>query len=478
MSIFRQASWLVGGRVVSDALSFVFYLAVARAFGQAGVGDYSFAFALAALAGLGVEFGLRPYLTRTIARAPERATEYAGTIVAAQLGLAVALGGILHFVALTSDYPRSLHVLLMVGFAGMALRGIGITFVAFLEGVDAMDRSALLEVIAKLVVAVTGLALILAGSRLEVVMAAHILGNAAFLAVAIRWVVARFGGLSLAFHPPLVLETFRAALPFVGAAALYELYARVDILMLHRMVGDVETGTYAVAVRFVTAPLAVANLIGLAFYPSLSRTAVEARARLDRLFRTCLRSLGLMAMLGLVLFLTIGDPLLVLVFGEQFTGSGTLVPWLAVVFFVQFMGVAYWRLLMAVNREGSVLRIQLVGTCVNIGLNLALIPVWAGLGAAWASIASEVLILIGLHRLTRREISAPYAGNAVRLLAAGGAGTATGLLVRSLFNWPTAAVVATAAAVAVAFALRIVRSEDLRRIVAEIPLLRLGGSAT
>lgn len=53
MKVLEGTSWLVGGRVASDVLALVFYIALARTFGQSGIGDYSFAFAIAAFFGLG-----------------------------------------------------------------------------------------------------------------------------------------------------------------------------------------------------------------------------------------------------------------------------------------------------------------------------------------------------------------------------------------------------------------------------------------
>ena len=63
-TMLKKTTWLLSGRIIADGLSFVFYLALARTFGKVGIGNYSFAFAVAALFGLVVQFGLRNLVTR------------------------------------------------------------------------------------------------------------------------------------------------------------------------------------------------------------------------------------------------------------------------------------------------------------------------------------------------------------------------------------------------------------------------------
>lgn len=454
MRMVKKTSWLIAGRVIGDGLSFGLYLLIARTYGEQGVGEYSFAFAVAALLVLGVEFGLRPFITRSVARSPQLARESAFSILAAQLVLAVVLGGLLGAWIFIADYRPAVSWLLILAFAGLTLRALAITLVAFLEAVEAMDKSALAEVVSRTVIATVGIALILAGASLQAVMAAHVVGGAAYVAVTAVWVVRRFGPPDMRVDPELALSLFRSALPFVGTAALYEMYARVDILMLHELVGAAETGQYAVAVRLVTTPVVLANLVGMAMYPNLSRasaTSEEGR----RLFLGTLKWLGLTAMAGTVALLTVGDQALVLLFGSEYAQAGGLVPWLTVVFFVQFVAVAYWRLLFAMDREVTVLKLQAGSVALNLILNVILIPVLGALGAALASVASETVIAIAFHVLCAGIFRARYLANAARLAVSGAAGVGTGIVAVEVVAWPIAGVLALLAWFGVALLTRL-----------------------
>lgn len=468
MTLFRNTSWLIGGRVLGDALGLVFYLALARRFGEAGIGDFAFAFSMAALFAVGVEFGLRPLLTRRVARRPDRAAAYAGTVLAVQVGLAAALAlGLLALVGIAGFNPR-VSLLLFLAFAGFGLRAAGVSFVSYLEGVEAMDRSAQLEVLYRASTAAPGLALIAAGATLTGVMTAYVAGGAVYFGTSAWLVRRRFGRLRLRVDPRLAKRILVAALPFVGAALLYELYARVDILMLHQLAGQVETGRYAVAVRVVSALTVVASLTGVAMYPGLSREGDGEEGGRRRIFLSTLKWLSLLGMAGVVALLSAGDGMLVLLFGAEFARSGELLRWLVVVFFFVFARVPYWRLLFAMNRERTVLGYQGLSVALNVALNLLLIPRWGALGAVWASIASEMVLAAAYHFSCAGLVQADYAGRGARLAIAGGAGIAAGLLLRDLMPWPVVLLLAPAVFAAAATVARLVTPTDYAWLMAGV----------
>lgn len=125
-----------------------------------------------------------------------------------------------------------------------------------------MDRSALQEVFSRLAVVGVGFALRLSGASLPVIMTAHVLGAVLYVGLAYGWIAERFGRPRVTFDGMMLRRTMLAALPFVTTVALYELYAKVDIVMLHRWIDSAEAGVYAVAVRLVTAPIALSLLAG------------------------------------------------------------------------------------------------------------------------------------------------------------------------------------------------------------------------
>lgn len=476
MRMLERTTWLVGGRVASDLLALAFYVALARTFGQEGIGDYAFAFAIAAFFGLGVELGLPPLLTREIARRPEGIHDYFGTVTALQLGLTLLLGVALLGFCTLSGYSPPLTALVLLAFADTALRGTGRSYIAYLEAVEAMDRSALTEVFSRLATVAAGYALLLAGAPLAIIMLAHVLGAAVYLGLAYRWLVERFGSPRPGFDHRLLGRTVLAALPFMGTVALYELYAKIDVVMLHRWIDSAEAGVYAVAVRLVTAPIALSFLVGAAMYPTLSRETAEERDVRVALFLGTLRWLGVLAVAGGIVLASIGDRLVVLLFGDAFAESGRIARWMSIIFVVQFMGMPYWRLLYARNRERAVLGLQAASLLLNVALNVLLIPRWGAFGALWASVVSEVFVVAAFHRKATALVPAPYAVKAVRLALAGAAGVGVGLGTRGLLAWPLVGILAGLVFGGLVVVFGLVGPRDLRTIRKGLSTRGLGSS--
>lgn len=463
MKMLERTTWLVGGRLTSDLIGLVFYIALARVFGQDGIGDYSFAFAIAAFFGLGVELGLPALLTREVARRPERVHAYLGTVVALQAMLSICLGALAILLCRASGFSGPLTALVLLAFIDAALRGIGRSFAAYLEGVEAMDRSALLEVFSRLAVVGVGIALLLGGASLQVIMLAHVFGAGLYLGLSYHWVAQRFGRSRPGLDLRLLKSTIIAALPFVVTVALYELYAKIDIVMLHRWIGSSEAGIYAVAVRLATAPIALSFLAGAAMYPALSRDAVGERDG-RALFLGTLRWLGLVGVAGGIVLATVGDHLTVLLLSDAFVRSGDIARWMSIVFVVQFVGVPYWRLLHATDREIIVVRLQAGSLALNVGFNLVLIPLWGAYGALCASVVSEVFLVGAFHRRAAGIIAARYLSNALRLGLASLAGLVVGLWARTIVAWPVAGALAVVAYTVLVIILGLIRVRDMEAI--------------
>jgi O-antigen/teichoic acid export membrane protein len=465
MKVLRNTSWLLIGRMISDGLSLIFYVILARSFGDSGMGDYAFAFALASLLGLGIGFGLRPFITREVARNNELATQYVGSILLLQFSLTIIAGLVLYFYITALDqYPNQMRSLLILAFIATSLRAIGTSFIAFLEAKEAMDKSAMIDVIAKLTIFISGLVFVLARLPLQVVMIAHVLGSAVFLVLGGYLSLIHFGYPKILFSIDILKPILVSSLPFLGQTILYELNSRVDILALQKFSGSAETGSYAVAYRLVSTPLIIAAVVGLAMYPSLSRAHKENPNEYRRLFLSTLKWLGLLGMAGAVILILFGDRIIQVLFGGGFRYSGELARWMAIIFLIGNVRVSYERLLYVTDYEQIVLRLQGLTIFIKVLLIIVLIPRWGALGAVWSSIFAEVFIGVILHSYSTRLVPARYASMAWRLLLSGCVSIVSGLLILGIFPWLVSAVFTLTTFLLSILVLRLITFDDRRQI--------------
>jgi len=173
-------------------------------------------------------------------------------------------------------------------------------------------------------------------------------------------------------------------------------------VMLGYLRTDAETGLYTAAYKIYEgltyAPLAISTVLT----PRLSGLFNADR---ERHKRVALGGIGGSTALGVwvaVVAFAIARPLLVTLFGADYVNAiapfRILVVGLPVVFAIWILHA----LAISVDRERLLLRTGIVGLVVNVGLNLYAIPHYGPSGAAFATVAGEVvsmtMLIVGLRR--------------------------------------------------------------------------------
>jgi O-antigen/teichoic acid export membrane protein len=460
----------VGGRAASDALQLLLYVAIVRRFTEQTIGDYSFAFALAMVLGMIVGLGVRSLVTREVSNDPSLGAAYPLNLLVLHGALSLfVIAGLVAWATIAA-VPVELLILCLLAFGAIGLTTVGYGAVAVVDASGRVHRGAQAEVTGKVCTVILGFMALLAGLDIVFIMAAQMAGAAVYLGLALRWASQAYGPLAWRIDVPLILRTARSSLPFALAAILYALYARVDIIMLHRLAGAAETAYYAVAYRIVETSLVVATMSGIAMFPELAAGGATGTAMRREIFGQAVRWLAVLGAFVAVPLLVGGDQLAVLVFGDDFETGGDLLRAMAMLVVLGYVKVPFWRLLIAQRREMLQLYIQAPAVALNILLNLLLIPRYGGFGAVAASLVSESLMLLGFSVAVFRHgwLSLPkIAGwsGAVSLACMVGLGL-------RLVTQPLAA--AIVAAIILALALRAFRVITLE----EIPLKRRLGRSS
>lgn len=393
--LLRSSLILVGARAFSDLLQLLLYVAIVRHFTEQDVGDYSFAFAISMVLGMAVGLGARSLITREVANAPELAAVFPVNLLVLHGGLSLLVGAGLAFWAQLADFSTSLTAMCLLAFGAAGLTTVGYGTVAVVDASGRVERGARAELLGKACTVLLGFTLLLAGFELVFVMAAQVAGALCYMTLAMRSAARTYGALAWNVDWALITRTVRSALPFAGAALLTGLYARADIIMLHRIAGPEETAFYAVAYRVIETTLVIASMTGIAMFPQLAAGGVEGTSARRQLFCTAVRWLSILGGLVAIVLVVAGDRLATLVFGLDFASSGDLLRAMAVLVIISYVKEPFWRLLLSQRREMLQIRIQAAAVALNVGLNLMFIPRYGALGAVVASLVSQTLMLLG-----------------------------------------------------------------------------------
>ena len=396
--------WLLGEKVIVLGLSLLVAVLLARYLGPSGFGALSFAIAtiaiVSAFSGLGLGGGT---VVRELVEEPAAAGEIVGTALTLRLLASSALVPIALIIASAADVSH--WSLVAIVALSLPLDSIATLRLVFEGRVSARPVAS-----ATIVSAVAGAALRLAAiyGQAELWIFAALVPAHALLTAAILMVISNQYGLPLRllrFSPKRASNLMRDSWPLILSAAGAAVYLKLDQFMLGEMVGMSEVGLYAVAARLSEVWYVLPTVVGVSIAPRLielrNSDAGRYELRLKQAFRY---SFWLGTAVAIVVTL-IATPLIVLLFGEDYRQAGDILSihiWTCPAVFV---GVVLQKWFLAERLLIHSFARHIFGAVLNVGLNLWLIPIWGGAGAAIGTLISYTFVSFLSCFVTKRTFN-------------------------------------------------------------------------
>lgn len=193
---------------------------------------------------------------------------------------------------------------------------------------------------------------------------------------------------SLKLRINYVKRILKAGLPLLFSNLFIVIYMGVDQIMLAYISGNYEVGIYAAAVKLSEVWYFLPIIISSTIFPLI----IQLKSNESELYLTRFQVLfDIMVILALILAVPISlfsGKIIEVLFGAEYSESSTILSlhiWAGV--FV-FLGVASDKWILAENKQILSFQRSIIGVLVNLILNYYLIPIYAGVGAAIATIIS------------------------------------------------------------------------------------------
>ena len=176
---------------------------------------------------------------------------------------------------------------------------------------------------------------------------------------------------------------------------LISIYTNMDILMLGIFKTDTEVGYYTIGVKISHLLLAIISTIGMTLLPRFSYLLKEGLYEdFDRL---CVKSMNLCLGISLPIvfgLIVIANPVIPIVFGSEYMNSITIVQIMSsIILIAGITNVLGIQILLPKGKEKIVIYSTLAAAVVNFFLNMILIPLLSGIGAAISTVIAEIVVL-------------------------------------------------------------------------------------
>lgn len=426
-ALSRNAFFLVLGQAGTTALSVVLSAALGRSLGAVEFGVLYLVTTTTLFAYGVVEWGQNLYVTREVARAPERAGELLGSAIAFRAMCATAVAGPALLLAWSLGYPAStlgLCALMLVTYLPVSIvQAHGVVF----RGRERMELDALTTTAAKVLALGASLAALALGARvLGVIVAQGIAAAAAALAA--LWVFRAFRLGRLRVSSTVLRELLSGGAPIVALNAAILAQPYLDAVVLARLAPAEVMGWHAAAKTFMAALVTPAAILASAAYPRLSRAASDPEA-FRRELGTALRPLlwiaaGVTSATYLMAEVAVGA-----VYGRE--GYGPAVAALelfAPALLLFFIDILLGPACVAAGRTRAFAVAKALSVVVSTALDVVLVPLLQArtgngvLGVVLAFAGSElVMIVAATTLLPRGTLRGGALGDVARAVAAAAA---------------------------------------------------------
>jgi len=380
------------------ALTFVFYIAIARVLEPEEYGIFAAAIALAAILSLFIQFGFPTLINREVAANPIEGPKSIMRFLLLEVLTSIPVLVVLLPLALLLGYQGDGLIICYLAVLSEVARAAKLTLRGTFKGMGWFRTDSIAVAIERTTVVVIAITVLFGTKNLIWVMASVVIVRFLDIFGVVYYLNRKLNIWStLSFNN--CLESLKIAYPFAVSGILWILFYQIDLVMIKGMGFNEEAGLYSAAYRLLEIFSSLPRVILYVIFTRLARYhANEPEKVPEQIYKATRVLLG--GVLPIILVaVCFQKPLVQMLYGAKYMGSipslSILLPSLSVSMF----GALTQRFLQATGREKTLPRILLITTLTNIAINFMLIPRLGGMGAALATLISEI-VLCGIGLLT------------------------------------------------------------------------------
>jgi O-antigen/teichoic acid export membrane protein len=385
-----------GAQVAFKGLGFVVLAVMARQLAPAEYGKLMFALSLGAMTVLVTDLGASTDLVRRVAASPSGAARQLGAVVSARLPLVAAYVVLLSAViALTK--PDALAVVALIAVYSV-LKDLYRTHSSLFLGLRRIEY-VVFAYGTKLVFLVGAVVL---GSTvwdggLGWMTGAHVASGLVLLLAAVFITRSRVGPVRLRWRRGLLRQVFGGSIYLFALSIMSLVHFGADAVMLAYLQPYEEVARYEAAAKLLEASQFMVRPMTLILFPLTAQFASrkqwdELRGMMHRMFAGIggigVGACAMMALLAL--------PVIRLVYTSTYDASAPVLRILYLSVPGLYLATVAMFLAASMHRERKAVVIMALGVALNVVLNLAAIPRYGAVGAAWVTVVSQTVVAVWL----------------------------------------------------------------------------------
>ena len=387
--VLNNASWIIACKIMQSACSFIIGVFTARYLGPTSYGLISYAASIVAFFLPIMQLGFSSTLVREIVNQPEREGQVLGTSLVLNIISSIAcVIGITTFSFLST--PTETETIVVCGLYSLSLVFQASEMIQYWFQAKLLSKyPSIVSLVAYVVVSLYKVYILIAGKSVRWFAVTHVI-EACIIASALLIIYLKCGKQKLSFSFELAKEMFSRSKHYISAAMMVVVFQQTDRLMLKWMLNETETGYYSASLTC----LGITGFVFMAIIDSARPSILESKKRSEKEYAEKLTMLytvvNLLSLAQSIAMTVFAKMIIGIIFGADFLPASRVLQ--VAVWYTAFgyYGTVRNVWILAEEKQQYLWKINLAGATLNVVLNFILIPILGGVGAAIASLATQL----------------------------------------------------------------------------------------
>lgn len=386
-------------------MTFLLMIYLARSLGSLGFGKLTFAISFTSLFLILSDLGITTLAVREVARDKEGSPEYIGKSATLKFFLSVLAFLIIAISLNVMNIPSDTRMVAYLIGACIIFENMGGFFGAVFLAYEDMKYITLNEIIEKVFLLSMAFILLRQGFGLLSIGLLYFFSGFIYFLLNVAFVYWKFLKPRYRIEGRFWRKILKEALPLAVVTLISMVYYHIDIVMLGKMKGEEVAGWYGVSYHLFFALATIPGAFFSAVFPVMSRFFKESKELLKKTYQKSFKLVvgaGIPVSVGSFL---LSEKIILFLFGPQYQNSITALKILSFLIIFSYLNGLAGYFLISINRQALTAKILAMTTGINVILNFLLIPRYSFIGAACATVVSEILFFIFFFLSARGEIS-------------------------------------------------------------------------
>lgn len=390
-SVFQNAKWIVGCKIAQSIIQLIIGMISARYLGPSNYGLINYAASIVAFALPVMRLGFNATLVHELIETPEKEGEILGTSLFLNfLSSVFCILGVVTFVTLVNAGENTT---IMVCF----LYSLSLVFAA-LEMIQYWFQyklkskySSVVMLVAYVLVSFYKIFLLVTAKNVYWFALVNCF-DYAIISVSLLFIYFKIGKAKLSFSFSMAKAMLSKSKHYMLSGIMVVAFQTTDHIMLLNIIDKKENGYYTAAITAASVVQFVYIAIIDSYRPLILSNKKENDADYEKNISSLYSIVLYLALAQSLAFFILAKPIIYILYGTDYSASVTVLRILVWYLAFSFMGSVRNVWILAEQKQKYLWIINLSGAVFNVLFNSVLIPFYGAVGAATASLATQIFI--------------------------------------------------------------------------------------